>query len=68
MTPLFGVWLRAGTPVLEPYPCMCWGEYPCGRRCPCRGRTDVDAVPQHCCARPTEQEVAADARRPTTQK
>lgn len=46
-----GVWLRAGTPVLEPYPCMCWGRYPCGRHCPCRGRTDVDTMPQHCCGR-----------------
>lgn len=45
------VWLVAGTPFGDPYPCMCYGNRPCGRRCPCRGRADVDTMPPVCCAR-----------------
>lgn len=37
MTPPVRVWMRAGRP--------------CGRHCPCRGRTDVDTMPSRCCAR-----------------
>lgn len=47
-----GMWLIAGTPLDEPYPCMCKGSRACGRHCPRRGRTDnLDLMPRVCCAR-----------------
>lgn len=47
-----GVWLVAGTPTAEPYPCMCRGQRGCTRHCPCRGRTDhLDQMPTVCCGR-----------------
>ena len=45
-----GVWLVAGTPIDQPYPCMCTAPY-CGARCPCRGRVD-GPLPAQCCAAP----------------
>jgi hypothetical protein len=47
-----GWWIIAGTPITDPYPCRC--NPPCRTRgektCPCMGRTDVDNVPETCCA------------------
>ncbi|NUT31489.1 MAG: hypothetical protein HOV79_00290 [Hamadaea sp.] len=52
------VWFACGAPADRRYPCRCWLGKPCrtatdGKRapCPCWGRTDVDAMPAHCCAR-----------------
>lgn len=50
------VWIWAGTPVDEPYPCMCqaWievtGYSRCGRLCPDAGRADTEHLPPSCCA------------------
>jgi hypothetical protein len=46
-----GRWLIAGTPTSWQYPCQCNPVKPCGRRCPCRGRTDLDGLVTTCCAR-----------------
>lgn len=46
-----GVWLVAGSALADVYPCRCNGSRECGKRCPCRGRTDVDRLPALCCAR-----------------
>lgn len=46
-----GVWMVAGTPFAERYPCMCYGSRACGMRCPCRGRADGADMPTVCCAR-----------------
>lgn len=49
-----GVWVIAGTPVSEPYPCPCGEDLhhrrEPSRHCPCWGRLDVDRVPEGCCA------------------
>ena len=46
-----GVWLIAGTPSSEPYPCRCH-ESKFGRCspvfCPCAGRPDL--LPESCCS------------------
>lgn len=54
----FGVWLIAKTPVDRPYPCRCWLGKRCRTTsdhaaylCPCWGRTDLDHLPSHCCAK-----------------
>ena len=47
----YGRWLIAGSALADCYPCMCRGTRECGRRCSCRGRTDVDRLPALCCAR-----------------
>lgn len=62
-----GRWVLAGSPVSEPYPCVCWYD-PCRyARCPDRTRADRERVaellPPGCCgradaARPREQVVA----------
>ena len=46
-----GVWAIAGTDLGDVYPCMCLGDRPCGMRCPCRGRGDVETMPSFCCGR-----------------
>lgn len=60
-----GVWLVAGTPATEPYPCRCrsWGV--CSPKfCPCSGRTDYINITTSCCAWSTNTpEVAARAQR-----
>lgn len=49
-------WIWAGTPVCQPYPCMCqeWiavtGYSRCGKICPDAGRTDTGHLPEGCCA------------------
>jgi hypothetical protein len=53
MTTTPSLWLIAGTPGNQPYPCRC-SEARYGRCspkwCPCAGRTDLDDVPPECCA------------------
>ena len=46
-----GVWLKARTPVDQPYPCWCRGDRACRQACPCRGRADWQQMPAACCAR-----------------
>jgi hypothetical protein len=46
-----GVWLVAGTPLRDRYPCTCRGTRECGRRCWCRGRLDAAATGTACCSR-----------------
>jgi hypothetical protein len=57
-----GVWLLAGTPVGEPYPCRC-SERRFGRCsavfCPCSGRMDPPSPA--CCAVENTPEKAAQA-------
>lgn len=61
-----GVWLLAGTPSDQPYPCMCQGTRRCLSRgpgtCPCAGRTDLDNVPRNCCAHGAARVTAPEAR------
>jgi hypothetical protein len=49
-----GVWIVAGTPIGEPYPCPC-GDARHHKRdpdrfCPCIGRRDLAVLPDGCCA------------------
>lgn len=52
------LWLIARTPTFQPYPCACrlgrncntYGPHP-SFICNCWGRTDIEHVPTHCCAR-----------------
>lgn len=61
----YGVWLKAGTPVTESYPCRCreerapWAKECNPAFCPCPGRTD----PQRpdCCAHRYSAQDAAQA-------
>lgn len=45
----FGRWLIAGTLVSEPYPCKCRSGGGCWERCECRGRMDMETMPEWCC-------------------
>lgn len=55
------MWLIARTPRWRSYPCKCVLGRPCGYRCDCAGRTDVDVMPAHCCARRTSETKARNA-------
>lgn len=59
-----GVWLLAGTPVEEPYPCRCH-EAKFGKCspmwCPCAGRVDEALGWEGCCASRHTPEVVAEA-------
>jgi hypothetical protein len=50
----FGVWLVAGTPVDQPYPCRCHerkGRQCSAAWCPCAGRLPCDRPPNRdCCS------------------
>lgn len=51
--PRQGVWIVAGTPSDQPYPCRCHERRrdSCSVKwCPCSGRTDLANVPKSCCA------------------
>lgn len=54
---LVDVWVIAGTPVGEPYPCRCdelspFGRVQCDTKwCPCFGRADTFGTPDDCCGR-----------------
>lgn len=50
------VWLVAGTPVRRPVPVHAPRDPAMRQALPLPGRTDVDQLPQHCCARTTEEE------------
>jgi hypothetical protein len=48
-----GVWLLAGTPVSQPYPCRCHErryKFCSPVFCPCAGRLDLGNVGPECCA------------------
>lgn len=51
-----GVWLIARTRIDQTYPCRCSLGKPCNRSCWCRGRTDYDAIPARCCAKPKSEQ------------
>lgn len=58
-----GLWLRANTPLRDPYPCLCSKARACNPRfCACAGRLDLDRVPAACCAHVNGPEVAALAQ------
>ncbi len=49
----YGVWMVAGTPVNQPYPCLCnrGDRWACNnQRCNCTHRFDIENVPGDCCA------------------
>ena len=55
-----GVWIIAGTPLNQPYPCRCderRGGTCSPRWCPCAGRVDLHQVPPTCCAHYNTPEV-----------
>jgi hypothetical protein len=59
-----GVWLVAGTPLSQPYPCRCRPGGGCSALwCPCAGRIDYAVLPDSCCAWVHRPAVAAAAQR-----
>jgi hypothetical protein len=50
--PPIGVWLVAGTPLDATYPCRCATTKRCNPSyCSCLGRTDIETMPDVCCAK-----------------
>ena len=54
-------WIKAGTPLAKPLPCLCDRRGCSPQWCECAGRVDLENVPPSCCAWKNTPEVVAKA-------